>query len=142
MATFCETVAADRWLLATLNANSALVALVGTKIYGYLAPNSAVAPYVVFEYEDGDDEQGVGGARVLSALRYKVVAVGETLTFGSIEGIAKQIDAALHGKQGAISGGGYVNECIRIGPVAGVEPIDGNRQFRHLGGRYQLRVSE
>lgn len=142
MANVIETVAAERWILDMLEANTALVALVGTKIFSYLVPKNTVAPYVVFEFDPpGEDELGIGGTRILSTLPYRVIAVGQTKTFASLEAIAKEIDVALHAKSGPVTGGGFVNECIRISPLAEVEPVDGLKEFRHLGGIYQLRVS-
>lgn len=135
-----ETLQAERWLYGILSNDATLAALVGTRIFAYLAPQDTQYPLVVFAFEDGEDEQGIGGMRLNSILRYSVKAVGEGSSFTAIEPIATRIDALLHAKAGAITGGGYVQESIRVSPVAMVELGEGGTQYRHLGGVYQLRI--
>ena len=136
-----ETIQAETWLLAKLSGNTALNSAVSGRIYSYLAPLKAASPFVVFQYEEGDDENGVGGTRILTTLRYSVKVIAKTFNFATIATIANLIDTVLHGASGEISGGGYVNECIRVAPIAVVEAVEGDQEFRHLGGIYQLRIS-
>ena len=135
-----ETIRAERWLYDRLKNDATLSGLVGSRVYGYLAPAETVTPFVVFEYQEGIDETGMSATRLYAALNYSVKVVGQTTSFAALEQIADQIDALLHGQSGPIIGGGSVMECIRQSAVSMVEIGDGGEQYRHLGGVYRILV--
>ena len=135
-----ETLVAEQWLYNELHGDATLMALI-SGVYAYVAPDTATEPYVVFSYtNDGEDEQGVGGTRLYSVLRYIVRAVDTCESFVSLATIADRINTLLHGKFEAGPSGGTIAESIRIAPYATVEVLDGGVQVRQLGGVYQLRV--
>ena len=137
-----ETLTAEQWIYDVLTDDATLAALI-TGVYSYVAPDTATDPFVVFSYaNDGEDEQGVGGVRLYSVMRYTIRAVAMCETFSSLATIADQIDTLLHGKFAAGPSGGVIVECIRLRPFAAVEVLEGGIQYRQLGGVYQLRVQD
>lgn len=132
-----ETVAVERWIYGALLA--AGITEIGTsRIYGYVAPNDAPMPFVVFQHQASRDIRGVGTARIMVDCMYVVKAVDETGRFtGTLSAVAEAIDAALHAKSGTLGPEGIVLHCVREEPFALFE-IDDGREYRHLGGLYRI----
>lgn len=137
-----ETLVAERWLTDILSNDTTLTGLINGRVYGYVAPENADLPLVIFKFFDGADETGVGAVRLYSALQYIVEVIGEGESFVALETIANRVDVLLHGKNNLLVDGGNIVECIRVRPTASVEVIEGGLQYRHLGGIYQLMVQE
>lgn len=137
-----ETLVAERWLTDILSNDATLAGLINGRVYGYVAPNDAGLPFVVFKYFEGADEIGVGAVRLCSVLQYIVEVIGEGESFVALETIANQVDVLLHGRNNVLVDGGNIVECIRMRPTASVEVIEGGVQYRHLGGIYQMIVQE
>jgi hypothetical protein len=135
------TMDAEEWLYTTLSGDETLTDLI-SGIYSYIAPDAAAYPFLVYKYLDGEDEPGVGTARLFSRLEYAVVGVDSGESFSALDAIADQIDTLLHAKQGATPDGGLIVDCIRLRPLANVEVAEGGLQIRQLGGVYQIRVQE
>jgi len=135
-----ELNAADRWIYGALAADTALVAVVGARIYVDLAPQTTpptATPYVVFQYQGGADLMVIGGARVWTNAVYLIRGIDETLTYdGDSKTIADRIDAALHRGSGT-NASGVVYAAVRESPFRLTETADG-KQFRHLGGLYRI----
>lgn len=133
---------AEGWLQDILSNDTALAALVDDRIYGYLAPEAVDYPLVTFKYLVGEDENGTGVTRLFSRMEYQVCAYETAESFEDLNAIADAIDAVLHAVQGTTPDGGYVVDCVRLRPVASVEPLEGGLQMRQLGGVYQIRLQE
>lgn len=131
-----ETPRIEMWLHSLLAGDATLAALVGSRVYGYLAPPGAVSPWVVFNYQSGNDVRGVGPTRIMVSTLYQVKGVGQVDGFGPLKPIADRIDALMQGASGVVVDG-QVLLCVRQNPVAYVEVNEG-RQFRHLGGLYWI----
>jgi hypothetical protein len=131
-----ETVAAEQWLYSKLSGDAQLAAVVGTRVYGYRAPDGAALPYVLYQNQAARDVAGVGPARIGSSLMYLVRVVGETTTFAALQTAAARIDAVLQGAAGTVPDG-EVWGCGREQPFVLVETNAG-KQVRHLGGVYRV----
>ena len=132
-----ETLVAESWLYTVLAADTALAAVVGTRIYGYLAPPTATMPYVVYQQQAGHDVRGTGPTRIMADMLYVVRGIAETNSFtGNLETIANRIDAVLQAASGT-NVRGVVVACVREQPFSLVESTS-EGQFRHLGGIYRL----
>ncbi len=131
-----ETLVAEQWLYTVLSTDSQLAAVVGTRIYAYIAPENATFPYVVYQNQAGRDVRGVGPLRIMANLLYVVKVVGQTNTFGALETAANRIDAVLQAASGTPTRGTVI-ACVREQPFALVESLD-TGQYRHLGGIYRL----
>ena len=133
-----ETTTAETWLYGVLSGDATLAGLVSTRIYGYLAPNSATYPLVVYQYQAGSDLMGVGTARIWSDSVYVIKAIAKAETFGTLKTIADRIDTLLHAESGSATGGSVVG-CVRERAYSLVEVVD-TVQLRHLGGIYRILV--
>jgi hypothetical protein len=132
-----ELSAASKWLYTTLAADSALAAVVSTRIYADLAPQAAAHPLVVFQFQGGVDFQAVGAIRIWSNLELLIRGIDQTTTYtANLRTIAKRIDAVLHAASGS-NVDGVIIACTRLRPFQLTELTDGV-QYRHLGGFYRL----
>jgi hypothetical protein len=132
-----EIVIAERWLNQTLTGDAALAAM---GVHGHLIPKDAALPAIVFVPRPGLDLVALGGARVFSTLDYIVKGVCQAESLAPLVEAVTKVDALLHGKSGAVTGG-RVLSCIRVQPIAYPETSQG-KQYRHLGGVYRLQVQE
>ena len=131
-----ETLVAEQWLYSVLAADSQLAAIVGTRIYAYVAPQGATMPFVVYQNQAGRDVRGVGPLRLMANLLYVVKVVAQTNSFATLETAANRIDVVLQAASGT-NVRGTVIACVREQPFSLVESTN-EGQFRHLGGIYRL----
>jgi hypothetical protein len=139
-----ETSAAETWLYATLTGDATLTGLVGARVYNTRRPADGAMPCVVFQLQASGDVMVVGAVRVWSRLTYVVRGIAEPVPpsyEGTLKSIAGRIDALLHGKSGS-NGAGTVWSCVRVRPfqMAETPPQLGGREFRHLGGVYEIQA--
>lgn len=133
-----EIVTAERWLHQVLGGDAALMALV-TGVHSYPIPTTAQLPFVLVSDQSGADLLTAGAHRFWLDGLWVVRAVFETSKWaGDLEAAADRIDALLHGKAGAVTGGN-VWACVRVQPFRLTEEHAG-QQLRHLGGIYRLQV--
>lgn len=132
-----ETLVAEQWLYTVLSGDTALAAVVGTRIYADVAPAGATFPYVVYQNQAGRDVRGVGPTRIMANLLYVVRGVNATTTYtGALETIANRIDAVLQAASGTNTRG-VVIACVREQPFKLAESLD-TGEYRNLGGIYRL----
>lgn len=131
-----ETIRIEQWLYTLLSGDATLTALVGARIYAYVAAQGAAMPFVVFNLQDGSDVMGVGTARIMFDGLYQVKGINEASSFASLKPIADRIDTLLQGNSGSVLDGAIL-ACTREQPLSYVE-TDEDRQYRHLGGLYRI----
>lgn len=131
-----ETLRVDQWLYGVLSGDATLSSLVGGRIYGYIAPQDAPLPFVVYSHQEGHDVRGVGPARIMASLVYQVKAVGQGGSFAPLKPIADRLDQLLQGASGTIVDG-RVLMCVREQTVEYVE-VDDGVQYRYLGGLWRI----
>lgn len=137
-----ETNAVEQWLNTTLKADTALAAVVSTRVYNTRRPAGSVLPCVVFQMQAaGPDMVMLGGVRVWASTLYLVRGIAEQASYeGNLATIANRIDEVLHAKSG-VNAAGVVHTVVREKPFQLVSVIDG-REFRDLGGLYRIQVSK
>lgn len=134
-----EIVTAERWLYGKLKNDATLTGLASGGVYTWPVPAGITLPYVLYQNQTGTDIRGTGATRIGVNGLWIVRAIAETYSFGgNLQSAADRIDALLHGKASAVTGG-VVWACVRTEPFQLVEMADG-RQFRHLGGIYRIYV--
>lgn len=131
-----ETTRIDEWLYTLLSADTELNAVVDDRVYGYVAPQGAAMPFVLFAYQGGRDVRGVGPSRIMASALYQVKVVGEGASFSGLEAIADRLDALLQGASGSVTDGAVLM-CVREQPIVYVE-VDNGVQYRHLGGLWRI----
>ncbi|HXF08991.1 MAG TPA: DUF3168 domain-containing protein [Candidatus Acidoferrales bacterium] len=131
-----ESVRVDQWLYGLLSGDATLNGLVNGRIYGYLAPQDAALPFVLYSHQSGVDVRGVGPTRIMVGFIYQVKAVGQGPSFAPLQPIADRIDTLLQGASGSVVDG-LVLACVRESTVAFVE-VESGVQYRHLGGLWHI----
>jgi hypothetical protein len=138
-----DTNAIDQWLYATLTGDGALAAVVGTKVYADLPPQTeppVSLPFVVFTMLSGVDLRVVGTYRVWANCTYKIVGMAEANSFaGNLKTMADRIDAVLDAKQGS-NVTGIIYSCVREMPIRLTEPPQDGRVIRQLGGIFRIQA--
>ena len=86
-------------LYAILAAASGVSALVGTRIYPDRAPDTFVAPYIVYQLISGERDQTQESAVSMSIQRYQIDCIAAT-SAAAAKILAAQVKNALHGYTG------------------------------------------
>jgi len=128
--------ASDAWLYSRLSGDGVLASLVGSRIFGQIAPRDAEYPLVVFQFQGGHDVGGVNATRIMTQEVYLVKAAAKSSSFDTLKPIAARCDELLHGARGATTDG-VILACVREQPIKLVEIEDGV-QYRILGGIYRI----
>ena len=132
----------ETWLQAVLGQDSAVDTAVVGNIFADEVPQDlgeAAFPCVVYGFIGGQDEIRYGGAtRVFSNVLYKVEVL-HTGTPADADAIYTLVDALIHAKSGAVTGGRVIS-CIRTQPRSFTETLPGGTKIRHSGGLYLLQV--
>lgn len=133
-----ETNAAEGWMTTVLKADTALAAVVSTRVYNTL--RTGPLPCVLFQLQaPGADLMVLGGTRVWTPLVYLVRGIAEQESYaGDLATIANRIDAVLHRASGS-NAAGTVFSCVRIRAFQMPEVANG-MQYRHLGGLYEIKA--
>jgi hypothetical protein len=132
-------------LYQKLTTTGALTALLATSasVYGYLAPQSATYPMVLFSKQAGteDNETPVRTRQLVYQVK-GVVADQPTggVSLKSAGAIDDQIDAALNGVLLTVTGW-TTFRLRRESDLAYVEPAAGGTRYYHAGGLYRARLS-
>lgn len=131
---------AKNWIFDSLSADSALVAIVSTRIYADRVPASPTFPYVLFNTMAGSDIQAVGTVREATSALFQVRVV----TFGSPDANARKadyrIDQVLGYAKNVLSGDFYFTSW-RTDTVDRPEYDQlQQRQYHNLGGLYRVWI--
>jgi hypothetical protein len=121
-----------------------LASVASDRIYHDQAPETALYPFVIFNFQSGEDTHGMGTCRILSRLLYqiKVVTKGDLtddarLAADRIDEVIGKAVRAQHPDDTSLKFSGY-----RESVVSYTEPNrDSSRVFRHLGGLYRIVAS-
>ena len=102
------------------------------------AEREALYPCVVFNLQAaGRVLYGNGDTIVWSPAEYQVFGIDEWESFERLVPISARIFQRLHGFNGSVTGGGYIQTCafrrsIKLAPQGSGKP------FRYLGGLYSI----
>lgn len=134
-----ELARVDQWLTDTLTGDATLTGLVGGRIYNVLPPLGATYPFVVFNWQGGNDVIGVGTARIMINGLYQIKVIGQAHSgMAPIVAIADRVDTLLQGAAGSVVDGAIL-ACLREQPISYVDTVAGEH-FRHLGGLYRVNA--
>lgn len=135
-----ESMAVYQWIYSKLAADSALAALVGSRIYLRQADQGAGYPYVIILKLSGLDSSTVSGDRIMSNLLFLVKGVTEDNNAGdALEAINARIDTLLQKSRNQVVSRGLILSCNRESDFELLEndPKSG-KQWLHLGGQYRI----
>jgi len=132
------------YILATLNAASAVTAIATGGIYREVAPQQAInhPPYIIVRYQGGADVMGAFADRLFTNGLYQVAIYGpdNSLLDTALFPGAQAIDTALHRTAGTAQGG-IILACYREQPLILSEVVSGSDiLWTRVGGLYRLLV--
>lgn len=145
-----ESLGAAGYVRSLLAADTALVALVGDRLFADFALNVDPAtgekpayPFVIFSLNTATDKLATAGDRVYCDFLWLVKAVGKETGYAAIAAAANRIDAALQNAAAAVITSGGVNYTVmgayRERAIHYSEPASGVAYY-HLGGLYRVLV--
>lgn len=138
-----EAQAVSRFLFERLAAAPAVTALVGTRLYEAVGPQSGqeALPCVLWSYSSAEVTAAAGAdRRVLMVCRYVIEARAEGGSFAEADAIAAAVDGALEGLAGSITWAlqsYWVALAQQEQPIRLVEVGSGRRVHRS-GGIYRI----
>jgi hypothetical protein len=135
-----ESMAAYQWIYSKLSADSALAALVGTRIYLRQADQGAGYPYVVILKLSGIDSNTISGDRVMANLLFLVKGIAEGNNAGNaLEAVNARIDTLLQKSRNQAVSKGQILACTRESDFELLENDPKSaKQWLHLGGNYRI----
>lgn len=139
-----ESVHFDAWLVNRLQSDTGVGGLFeigsgGARVLGVFSekiPNGQTLPAIRFTDLSPSDTNGASGQRILVRGLYLVAVVGKTADYGDLVAAADRLDDRLQRSSGLLSPV-WVLSVVRQSPFKLAE-VDGDVQYRHLGGIYQI----
>lgn len=140
-----EIGAITTWFDARFTGDATLMALI-TGVFHNQAPPNQTFPYVIFEFNNGDDHGAIGGggARIYSFMDYNIKAVTTGQSVLLATQIMSRVDTLLHNYKGQVTFDGDVyniGTAMRIAPFSYPEEDSGKR-YNHHGGLYRFFVNK
>jgi len=140
VANVTEVQQAKKWIYDSLVADSALTAIVSTRVYTDRVPSAPTFPYVLYNLMAGSDVQAVGTVREASTVLFQVRVV----TFGSPDASARTADYRIDqvlGYAKHVLSGDFRFTSWRTDSIDRPE-FDQlqNKQYHNLGGLYRVWV--
>ncbi len=131
---------AKKWIYDALVADTALVAIVSTRIYADRVPLEPTWPYVLYNTMAGSDVQGVGTVRQSTTALFQVRVVTDGAPDTNARKADYRIDQVL-GRAVTQLSGDYRFTSWRDGPIDRPEYDQlANKQYHNLGGLYRLWI--
>lgn len=129
----------EAWILAQLAGDSALAAIVSTRIWKDIAPIDTTYPYVIFAMRPGSYYlQGVGECRLLTRAEYLIKIVTEGDASDAEIAALDRFDEVI-GAQSASLLNGFLFSGRGRAPISYTEPRPGTPHFyNHAGSVFQI----
>lgn len=128
----------DEWIYDTLSGDTQLHSLVGSHVYGDIAPQQAQNPLVLFSFLGGADKFTTLTIRSTNAI-YLIRGVDQASSFNSIELIADRIDAVMRvPNQGTLMRDTLITSVVREQPHQRKD-LQNGVPYVYLGGFYRFR---
>lgn len=132
-----ETSAIEQSLYTALTSEAGITAVVGTRVYAYLAPQGAVMPYIVYAPVAGEIEANCTHEQQTVEPLYIVRAVSEGGGMSTVQTLAALIRSAIETTAESVVAGVQLLGCYRESTVEYVEIFEGKR-YCHAGGAYRV----
>jgi len=131
---------AKKWIYDSLAADTALVAILSTRIYADRVPPAPAFPYVLYNLMAGTDIQGVGTQREASSAIFQIRVV----TYGAPDTNARKadyrIDQVFSAAKNVLSGD-FRYTSWRSDTIDRAEYDQlANKQYHNLGGLYRVWI--
>lgn len=131
-----ELAICEQWLTSKLTGDSTIGGIVGTRVYGEVAPEKTAFPYVLFTQQSTSDVMTNGAQRIMNNAVFAVRGVAPKENYATLRTLADRIDAVLHKASGQVATGTVV-ACVRERPFS-LDETEKGVQYRHFGGVYRI----
>lgn len=140
-----ELFGAQTFIITKLKADAPLAALVGTRIYSEMAPETTppvAFPYIIVAFQSGMDRNAIPvTARIWLAVRYLVKVITQADSLASANAICDRIDAVLIGQEGPVPAENVQITKIWRESVEQYIEVEAGRRLNHVGGSYRTLVT-
>jgi len=118
-----------------LTAESDVTDLVSTRVYPYMRQQGSVFPAIVYELEDTEPQQGLGGFQSLTRCELSISQIAET--YAGAKTLAEKVRTALNGYTGT-SEGVAIKSLVHDNDIGIVEdsPIGNSRGVSIIDSSY------
>jgi hypothetical protein len=134
-----ETAQALQWVDATMQADSALMAVATGGTWLSYAPIGTVAPFVVFSQQVATDVLTVNAVRLFVDILLQIKMIGPASNYAALVTGADRIDALFKSVRDVGFSTGGVLACYREQSLSYSELING-AAWHHLGGLYHIQL--
>lgn len=121
-------------IYSILTGDSAVIALVGSRVYPQIAAQGAAFPFVVYLVNDLTPSDTKSGVSTLDEVRYEVLAIAET--YAEAADLNEKIRTALDRYTGTVSG--VVIDSIQFTELE--VDFDDNSETYIVNSEYVIRV--
>jgi len=135
-----ETAMAYQWIMATMKADTALMAAALGGVWNGNADIGTLDPYASFGRSSGSDVLTVNVVRLFTHIILQIKGVGPVANYAAIVTIAQRIDALFGRADHVTLSTGGVLACWREQEIAYDEPLVNGVQWSNLGGLYHVEL--
>ncbi len=136
-----ETEEARRWILTALQADAALTAVVGTRIYPFTVPRNSAYPLVVFNLQASIDVQPFGTNRSMTQALFQFKTISKNGVDANARTAADRVDTII-GTANAQTSNGYIFSARRE-QVISLDEVDPQNfdTYHSIGGLYRIYIT-
>tara|TARA_R110000824_G_scaffold56857_2_gene155168 strand:- start:3934 stop:4341 length:408 start_codon:yes stop_codon:yes gene_type:complete len=120
-----------------LTSDTDVSALVSTRVYPYMRQQGSVFPAIVYELDDTEPQQGLGGFQSLTRCELTISQIAET--YSGAKTLADKVRSALNGYTGT-SEGLAIKSLVHDNDTGNVEdsPIGNSRGVSIIDSNYVI----
>lgn len=136
-----EVYAGIEWMYATLTADATLMSLAPGGVNRGVAEPNTPTPYIVMNYQSGNDTNTANGIRLLAKPLFLVKAVGPASMSDVVAQVAARIDDLLKPPASGTVTGALVTMSGRQSPLLMDEDVNG-AEWVNIGGLYGSEIQQ
>ncbi len=128
----------EQWLVATLTGDATITDLIADRVYSPRAPEGAVFPLIVFNFQSGEDVSGLGTKRVLARQTFQIKVICRDAVTDDVDTLCDRIDVLINAISNTTSDG-FTFSARRLQLIDYPETdVNSARLFFHRGGYYRF----
>lgn len=134
-----ETAQAFAWIVATAQADSALMAAAPGGVWETFADIGTATPYVQIVQQSSSDVNTMNAVRLFTDKLLQIKAIGPSSGYSALVTVADRIDTLFKSVRNVALSSGGILACYREQEIAYDELVNG-ASVSHLGGLYRIEL--